>query len=174
MALFLKVCSVGFLDGRRVRFGAVFDILFFYYQQYSWPAFNLADTGISLGVGLLLRRAARHGKLLGVNEPFLYKVVDTVVHENEGQYPDLKEKQSYITKVIRTEEENFARTIDGGIRIYNEMLASHKEKGETVFSGADAFKLYDTFGFPIDLTAEMAASSARPAAALEISASSAI
>ena len=105
----------------------------------------------------LLRRAARHGKLLGVNEPFLYQVVDTVVHENEGQYPDLREKQSYITKVIRTEEENFARTIDGGIRIYNEMLAGHKDRGETVFSGADAFKLYDTFGFPIDLTAEMAA-----------------
>ena len=105
----------------------------------------------------LLRRAARHGKLLGVNEPFLYQVVDTVVHENECQYPDLREKQSYITKVIRTEEENFARTIDGGIRIYNEMLAGHKERGETVFSGVDAFKLYDTFGFPIDLTAEMAA-----------------
>ena len=105
----------------------------------------------------LLRRAARHGKLLGVNEPFLYQVVDTVVHENECQYGDLREKQSCITKVIRTEEENFARTIDGGIRIYNEMLAGHKERGETVFSGADAFKLYDTFGFPIDLTAEMAA-----------------
>ncbi len=105
----------------------------------------------------LLRRAARHGKLLGVNEPFLYQVVDTVVHENECQYPDLREKQSYITKVIRTEEENFARTIDGGMRIYSEMLAAHKEKGETVFSGSDAFKLYDTFGFPIDLTAEMAA-----------------
>ena len=105
----------------------------------------------------LLRRAARHGKLLGINEPFLYQVVDTVIHENECQYPDLREKQSYITKVIRTEEENFARTIDGGIRIYNEMLAGHKERGETVFSGADAFKLYDTFGFPIDLTAEMAA-----------------
>ena len=105
----------------------------------------------------LLRRAARHGKLLGVNEPFLYQVVDTVVHENECQYGDLREKQSYITKVIRTEEENFARTIDGGIRIYNEMLAGHKERGETVFSGADAFKLYDTYGFPIDLTAEMAA-----------------
>ena len=105
----------------------------------------------------LLRRAARHGKLLGVNEPFLYQVVDTVVHENEGQYPDLREKQSYITKVIRTEEENFARTIDGGIRIYTEMLAGHKARSETVFSGADAFKLYDTFGFPIDLTAEMAA-----------------
>ena len=105
----------------------------------------------------LLRRAARHGKLLGVNEPFLYQVVDTVVHENECQYPDLREKQSYITKVIRTEEENFARTIDGGMRIYGEMLAAHKEKGETVFSGSDAFKLYDTFGFPIDLTVEMAA-----------------
>ena len=105
----------------------------------------------------LLRRAARHGKLLGVNEPFLYQVVDTVVHENECQYPDLREKQSYITKVIRTEEENFARTIDGGMKIYGDMLSAHKAKGETVFSGEDAFKLYDTFGFPIDLTAEMAA-----------------
>ena len=105
----------------------------------------------------LLRRAARHGKLLGVNEPFLYEVVDTVIHENECQYPDLREKQAYITKVIRTEEENFARTIDGGMKIFGEMLADHKAKGETVFSGADAFKLYDTFGFPIDLTIEMAA-----------------
>ena len=103
----------------------------------------------------LLRRAARHGKLLGVERPFLYEVVDTVVHENECAYPDLKEKQSYITKVIRTEEENFAKTIDGGMKIYNELLSAHKEKGETVFSGADAFKLYDTYGFPIDLTAEM-------------------
>ena len=105
----------------------------------------------------LLRRAARHGKLLGVNEPFLYQVVDTVIHENECQYPDLREKQTYITKVIRTEEENFARTIDGGMKIYGDMLFAHKAKGETVFSGEDAFKLYDTFGFPIDLTAEMAA-----------------
>ena len=105
----------------------------------------------------LLRRAARHGKLLGVNEPFLYRIVDTVVHENECQYGDLREKQTYITKVIRTEEESFAQTIDGGMRIFAEMLAEHQAKGETVFSGADAFKLYDTFGFPIDLTAEMAA-----------------
>ena len=105
----------------------------------------------------LLRRAARHGKLLGMNEPFLYRIVDTVVHENECQYGDLREKQTYITKVIRTEEESFARTIDGGMRIFAEMLAEHQAKGETVFSGADAFKLYDTFGFPIDLTAEMAA-----------------
>ncbi len=103
----------------------------------------------------LLRRAARHGKLLGVNEPFLYQVCDTVIHENEGHYPELRERQDYITKVIRVEEENFAKTIDGGIKIFNEMLAGHKEKGEKTFSGADAFKLYDTYGFPIDLTIEM-------------------
>ncbi len=105
----------------------------------------------------LLRRAARHGKLLGVNDPFLYQVVDTVIHENEGQYPDLREKQTYITKVIRTEEENFGRTIDGGMKIFSDLLAEHKQKLEKVFSGADAFRLYDTFGFPIDLTMEMAA-----------------
>ena len=104
----------------------------------------------------LLRRAARHGKLLGVNEPFLYEVVDTVIHENECEYKDLREKQAYITRVVRTEEENFARTIDGGMKIFAEMLAGHKAKGETTFSGADAFKLYDTYGFPIDLTIEMA------------------
>ena len=103
----------------------------------------------------LLRRAARHGKLLGVNEPFLYSVCDTVIHENEGHYPELRERQNYIIKVIRTEEENFARTIDGGMRIFQEMLEGHKAAGETCFSGGDAFKLYDTYGFPIDLTIEM-------------------
>ena len=103
----------------------------------------------------LLRRAARHGKLLGVNEPFLYQVVDMVVHENECQYPELREKQAYITRVIRNEEENFAKTIDAGMHIFSDLLAEHKAKGECVFSGADAFKLYDTYGFPIDLTREM-------------------
>ena len=103
----------------------------------------------------LLRRAARHGKLLGVNEPFLYKVIDTVIHENECQYPELREKQEYITRVVKTEEENFARTIDAGMKIFSDLLNEHKAKGETVFSGADAFKLYDTYGFPIDLTIEM-------------------
>ena len=103
----------------------------------------------------LLRRAARHGKLLGMNKPFLYEVCDTVIHENEGHYPELRERQDYITKVIRVEEENFAKTIDGGLRIFNEMLEGHKAKGEQTFSGADAFKLYDTYGFPIDLTLEM-------------------
>ena len=103
----------------------------------------------------LLRRAARHGKLLGVNEPFLYRILDTVIHENEGEYKDLRQKQEYITKVIRTEEENFAKTIDGGMKIFADLLAEHKAKGETEFSGSDAFKLYDTYGFPIDLTEEM-------------------
>ncbi|MBQ7491924.1 MAG: alanine--tRNA ligase [Clostridia bacterium] len=105
----------------------------------------------------LLRRAARHGKLLGVSEPFLFDVVDTVIGENEIHYPELRERQEYITRVIRVEEENFARTIDGGLKIFQEMLSAHQAKQETVFSGADAFKLYDTYGFPIDLTAEMAA-----------------
>ena len=103
----------------------------------------------------LLRRAARHGKLLGVNEPFLHEIVDTVVEVSGGQYPELKEKQKYITTVIRSEEEKFGRTIDAGLRIFSELLETHRAKGETVFSGADAFKLYDTYGFPLDLTVEM-------------------
>ncbi len=103
----------------------------------------------------LLRRAARHGKLLGVNRPFLYEVVETVVQENENHYTYLRERAEYITKVVKVEEENFARTIDGGMRIFAEMLEEHKAKGEKSFSGADAFKLYDTYGFPVDMTAEM-------------------
>ncbi len=103
----------------------------------------------------LLRRAARHGKLLGVNSPFLYEVVETVIQENEKHYTYLRERADYIVKVVRVEEENFARTIDGGMKIFADMLAEHKAKGETEFSGADAFKLYDTYGFPIDLTIEM-------------------
>ncbi|MBQ9493833.1 MAG: alanine--tRNA ligase [Oscillibacter sp.] len=103
----------------------------------------------------LLRRAARHGKLLGVEKPFLHDVVDTVIRENETAYPDLREKQDYITRVVRTEEEKFSRTLDDGMKIYQELLSARREKGETVFSGADAFRLYDTYGFPVDLTAEM-------------------
>ncbi|HIT34483.1 MAG TPA: alanine--tRNA ligase [Candidatus Faecousia intestinigallinarum] len=105
----------------------------------------------------LLRRAARHGKLLGVNRPFLYEVVETVIRENESHYTYLRERAAYITRVVKVEEENFARTIDGGMRIFSEMLAEHKARGEQEFSGVDAFKLYDTYGFPIDLTVEMVA-----------------
>ena len=104
----------------------------------------------------LLRRAARHGRLLGVKEPFLYKLVDMVVHENECAYPDLREKQDYIARLIQVEEENFGRTIDGGLKIFADTLAECKAKGETVFPGDAAFLLHDTYGFPLDLTTDMA------------------
>ncbi len=103
----------------------------------------------------LLRRAARHGKLLGVNHPFLYEVVETVVQENENHYAYLRERAEYITRIVKIEEENFAKTIDTGMQIYNAKLAEHKAAGKTVFSGADAFLLSATYGFPLDLTAEM-------------------
>ncbi len=103
----------------------------------------------------LLRRAARHGKLLGVNHPFLYEVVGTVIQENESHYGYLRERADYITKVVKVEEENFARTIDTGMTIFGNKLAEHKAAGATVFSGEDAFLLSDTYGFPIDLTVEM-------------------
>ena len=103
----------------------------------------------------LLRRAARHGKLLGVNKPFLYEVVETVVKENEGHYAYLRERADYIIKIVKIEEENFAKTIDTGMQIFTAKMAEHKAAGKTVFSGADAFLLAATYGFPIDLTVEM-------------------
>ena len=103
----------------------------------------------------LLRRAARHGKLLGVNNPFLYQVVETVIRENESHYTYLRERADYIIKVVKVEEENFARTIDAGMRIFEEMMEKHKAECKTVFCGEDAFLLSDTYGFPIDLTVEM-------------------
>jgi len=103
----------------------------------------------------LLRRAARHGKLLGVNKPFLHEVVETVIKENESHYTYLRERAEHVIRVVKTEEENFARTIDVGMRIFGEKLAEHKGQGNNIFSGADAFLLADTYGFPIDLTIEM-------------------
>ena len=105
----------------------------------------------------LLRRAARHGKLLGVNEPFLYKVADTVIKESESAYPELREKRDYIVRVIKAEEERFVLTIDSGMRILSSMIDDCKASGKTVLDGADCFKLYDTYGFPIDLTLEILA-----------------
>ena len=103
----------------------------------------------------LLRRAARHGKLLGVNKPFLYEVVETVIKENESHYTYLRERADYVIRIVKIEEENFCKTIDTGMAIYNEKLAACKAEGKTVFSGADAFLLAATYGFPIDLTLEM-------------------
>ncbi|MFA9380730.1 MAG: alanine--tRNA ligase, partial [Acetanaerobacterium sp.] len=103
----------------------------------------------------LLRRAARHGRLIGIKEPFLYKVCDTVIAENKSAYPELDEKAQYIKKHIRVEEERFARTIDQGIELLSELVEQTVGSASTVFDGAQAFKLYDTFGFPIDLTREI-------------------
>ena len=103
----------------------------------------------------LLRRAARHGKLLGVNDPFLYKVVETVIQENESHYTYLRERAAHIIRVVKNEEESFAKTIDTGMVIFNEKMAAHKAQNASVFSGADAFLLSATYGFPIDLTIEM-------------------
>ena len=103
----------------------------------------------------LLRRAARHGRLLGLRQPFLFEVAETVIGENQAAYPELVEKRDYIRKIIQVEEENFAKTIDAGMRIFDEMLAELDKKGSKTLSGDDAFKLYDTYGFPIDLTLEI-------------------
>lgn len=102
----------------------------------------------------LLRRAARHGKLLGVNRPFLYEVCETVIRENKNAYPNLEEKHDLIVKVIKAEEESFAKTVDTGLSLLNSLIENNTSK---VLSGEDAFKLQDTFGFPIDLTKEILA-----------------
>ena len=100
----------------------------------------------------LLRRAARHGRLLGIDRPFLAEVCDTVIKENEGAYPMLREKRDYIVKVISMEENSFYKTIDGGLELLNSMIKNTDGK---ILSGKDAFKLQDTYGFPIDLTREI-------------------
>ena len=100
----------------------------------------------------LIRRACRHGRLLGVNEPFLYKVCDTVIAENATAYPELGDKAELIKKVILSEEESFGKTIDAGLELLDEYIANTEG---TVFSGDDAFKLNDTFGFPLDLTKDI-------------------
>ena len=105
----------------------------------------------------LLRRAARHGKLLGIEGAFLYKLAKVVAQESASAYPELEQNFEYIEKVIKTEEERFAETIDQGLEILKGYIAELKESGSTVLGGEQTFKLYDTYGFPIDLTKELAA-----------------
>lgn len=100
----------------------------------------------------LIRRACRHGRLLGVNEPFIYKVCKTVIEENKTAYPELADKEELITKVILAEEESFGKTIDAGLALLDEYITNMEGK---VFSGEDAFKLNDTYGFPLDLTKDI-------------------
>ena len=105
----------------------------------------------------LLRRAARHGRMLGIDHPFLTDLVDTVIISSEVGYPELREHESYIKKVIGTEEERFYKTIDSGMNILNGMVQHLHETHKKILSGLDVFKLNDTFGFPLDLTKEIAA-----------------
>lgn len=104
----------------------------------------------------LLRRAARHGKLLGINKAFLYEVADTVIDASKSGYPELDEKREYIKKIIKIEEEKFDATVDNGIQVLNKYIENAKAEGKDVISGEEAFKLHDTYGFPLDLTIEIA------------------
>ena len=113
-----------------------------------------SNTGRGYVLRRLLRRAARHGRLLGIKEPFLYRVCDRVIDENKCAYPELEEKREYIKKLILSEEEQFAKTVDSGLEVLSKMLGCLPEGG--TLSGEDAFKLSDTYGFPIDLTCEIA------------------
>ncbi len=103
----------------------------------------------------LLRRAARHGRLLGIKGTFLYNIADTVIRESENAYPQLAEKRDYIKRVIKIEEERFSETIDSGLSILEGKIAELEKNGEKLLGGEDAFRLYDTYGFPIDLTVEI-------------------
>ncbi len=103
----------------------------------------------------LLRRAARHGKLLGIDKMFLTELADVVISQSKDAYPELAEKQDYIKKIISTEEEKFYKTIDAGLLMLSDFINDMKAKNETVFDGEVAFKLYDTYGFPLDLTKEV-------------------
>lgn len=102
----------------------------------------------------ILRRAARHGKLLGMDRPFLTDIVPVVINEMRDAYPDLLDKESYVTKVVINEEQRFMTTLDSGLKILNEEVAALKSRGESIVPGEVVFKLYDTFGFPTDLTAD--------------------
>ncbi|MBQ9209400.1 MAG: alanine--tRNA ligase [Oscillospiraceae bacterium] len=113
-----------------------------------------SNTGRGYVLRRLLRRAARHGRLLGIKEPFLYEVADTVINENASAYPELCEKREYIKKTIRLEEEAFAKTIDAGLTVMDKVLEGIARGG--TIKGEDAFRLSDTYGFPIDLTREIA------------------
>ena len=104
----------------------------------------------------LIRRAARHGRMLGISGTFLSDIVDVVAHENLPEYPELTEKLDYVKKIVSIEEERFAATIDAGLSILSNIIRQSLLDGKTSISGEDAFKLYDTFGFPIDLTREIA------------------
>ncbi|NPA25838.1 MAG: alanine--tRNA ligase [Deltaproteobacteria bacterium] len=114
-----------------------------------------ANEGRGYVLRRIMRRAARHGKMLGLDEPFLYRLAETVAAEMGEAYPELKDSLPFVTRVIRSEEERFGETLDRGLRVLDEELEKLKSSGKTVLSGEVTFKLYDTFGFPVDLTVDI-------------------
>ena len=125
-------------------------------------AFAIADGAVPSNEGRgyvlrrILRRAARYGRKINLNNPFLYKLVDTLAEQMGHQFPEIIENKEFVKKIIRSEEESFNKTLDRGIHHFEEITAHLKKEGKTEIPGADAFKLYDTYGFPVDLTRVMA------------------
>ncbi len=114
-----------------------------------------ANEGRGYVLRRIMRRAARHGKMLGLDEPFLYRLAESVAAEMGGAYPELKDSLPFVTRVIRSEEERFGETLDRGLKVLDEELEKLRLSGGTVLSGEVTFKLYDTFGFPVDLTVDI-------------------
>ncbi len=154
-----KVCE---LSGKTYRTDALDDISIRLITDHIRSATFMVSDGImptNEGRGYVLRRiirrAARHGRMLGIDGTFMAKLAGTVIAESRDGYPELEEKKSFIFKVLTQEEEKFAKTIDQGLSILSDLEAKMKEAKEHVLSGQDAFKLYDTYGFPLDLTQEI-------------------
>ncbi|MBQ1262293.1 MAG: alanine--tRNA ligase, partial [Clostridia bacterium] len=158
-----KVCEI---SGKKYGDDAENDISIRVVTDHSRSAMFMISDGVipsNEGRGYVLRRiirrACRHGKLLGINHPFLVETVTTSIEESKGAYRELDEKRDYILKVIALEEERFDATIDAGLSILSDLIKNAQDSGAKVIAGDDVFKLYDTFGFPIDLTREIAAES---------------
>ncbi len=154
-----KVCE---LSGKTYQTDAVDDISIRLITDHIRSSTFMVSDGImpsNEGRGYvlrrLIRRAARHGKMLGINGTFLAKLSETVINESKDGYPELEEKKDFIFRVLTQEEEKFHKTIDQGLTILSDMQTEMEKKGEKVLSGEEAFKLYDTYGFPIDLTQEI-------------------
>ena len=154
-----KVCE---LSGKTYQTDAMDDVSIRLITDHIRSATFMISDGImpsNEGRGYVLRRiirrAARHGKMLGIDGIFMAKLAATVIHESKDGYPELEEKQDFIFQVLSQEEEKFLKTIDQGLSILSDMEKELEKKGERVLSGEDAFKLYDTYGFPMDLTQEI-------------------
>ncbi len=158
-----KVCEI---SGKTYGADAEDDISIRVITDHSRSAMFMISDGVipsNEGRGYVLRRiirrACRHGKLLGINHPFLVDTVTTSIEESKGAYPELDTKRDYILKVISMEEERFDATVDAGLAILSDLIKTAKDEKLASISGDEVFKLYDTFGFPIDLTREIAAES---------------